>query len=696
MTQLSDTAEAAPPRSTVRRRTLVRIRSLTAIVFIVGVTLLVQGCSVPTASRQQPQQPYVLPDSVVAPLVKVIPHRTVTALPTARLAKGLTPPTNRWFSGLVYGASPAPVFPLPLSFGLTPNGFQFGVPTVSSSASAVVGPLSSAVIVDVGATSQEVSRYDAASVTIQQTKGPTVVGPTIIAEGSPFVTYSAVHATTIALGKPFLASSNGVFTRLVNGTTYGFVTTGKVGSGTGKVTLSGGQLITWFAVAQGSTVAKFAAAARAPLVGTNVTYSVSGTRSTTTVYYQTASGAPTLFAAMRHQYGAPYPPKDCAAAGYPSIFGQLRLCSGISLTWSVPTLQATSALPLQSITPAQKSDLAVRVAADAANPGPMPHDIYFAGKYLYRLANLFTVAQQVGATAASTLLKADLVSDLNKWTDPRGCLVRSVQCFVYDPSGKGIIGLAPAFGSDVYNDHHFDYGYFLYAAGAVAANDPALARKWAPILNLLAADVGTGGPSTYFPQQRVFDSYAGHSWAGGTGISNVGNNEESSSEAVTAWNGLALWAKAANQPALLTEATWMLSTEASSADAYWTNFPLGTAAVEGYKHSVVSQVWGAQRVYSTFFSNANSAKLAIVLLPMSPVAGYLGGDQSRIRLNLRGAAPSGFDVPFGDQLLMYSALESKQAAAAGIATARALPASSIDGGDSRTYLLAWMMAHSTN
>jgi endo-1,3(4)-beta-glucanase len=673
-----------------------RIQSLVAIVFVVGATLLVQGCSVSAASRQQPQQPSVLPDSVVAPLVNAIPHRIVTALPTARLAKGLTPPTNRWFSGLVYGASPAPVFPLPLSFGLTANGFQFGVPTVSASTSAIVGPLSSAVIVDVGATSQVVSHYDEASVTIKQMKAQTVLGSTIIAEGSPFVTYSAVQATTIALRGPFLASSNDVYTRLVNGTTYGFVTTGKVESGVDKVTLSSGQRITWFAVAQGSTVAKFAAAARAPLVGTNVTYSVSSTRSTTTVYYQTASGAPTLFAAMRHQYGAQDPPKDCADAGYPSIFGQLRLCAGISLTWSVSTLKATPALPLQAITPAQKSDLTVLVAADAAKLGPMPDDTYFAGKYLYRLANLFTVAQKVGAAATAALLKTDLVSDLNKWTDPRGCLVRSVQCFVYDPGGKGIIGLAPAFGSDVYNDHHFDYGYFLYAAGAVAANDPVLARKWAPVLNLLAADVGTGGPSSYFPEQRVFDSYAGHSWAGGTGISSVGNNEESSSEAVTAWNGLALWAKAANQPALLTEATWMLSAEASSADAYWTNFPLGTAAVDGYKHSVVSQVWGAQRVYSTFFSNANSAKLAIVLLPMSPVAGYLGGDESRIRLNLRGAAPSGFDVPFGDQLLMYSALESQQAAAAGVATAQSLPASSIDGGDSRTYLLAWMMAHSTN
>ena len=41
-----------------------------------------------------------------------------------------------------------------------------------------------------------------------------------------------------------------------------------------------------------------------------------------------------------------------------------------------------------------------------------------------------------------------------------------------------MVGLTPSFGSDEYNDHHFHYGYFLYAAGVLAANDPALAKQW--------------------------------------------------------------------------------------------------------------------------------------------------------------------------------------------------------------------------
>ena len=41
----------------------------------------------------------------------------------------------------------------------------------------------------------------------------------------------------------------------------------------------------------------------------------------------------------------------------------------------------------------------------------------------------------------------------------------------------------------------------------------------------------------------VFDPYRGHSWASGPSPFASGNNQESSSEAVAAWNGLALWAR---------------------------------------------------------------------------------------------------------------------------------------------------------
>ena len=62
-------------------------------------------------------------------------------------------------------------------------------------------------------------------------------------------------------------------------------------------------------------------------------------------------------------------------------------------------------------------------------------------------------------------------------------------------------------------------------------------------------------------------------------------------------------------------------------------------------------------------------------------------------VNVAEAAPNGFDVMFGDYLLMYSALAGPEAAASALDAAQSLPATRIDDGDSRSYLLAWLLTH---
>ena len=68
-----------------------------------------------------------------------------------------------------------------------------------------------------------------------------------------------------------------------------------------------------------------------------------------------------------------------------------------------------------------------------------------------------------------------LTEQLTKWTEPKGADTRSEFCFVYDEQAMGIVGLTPSFGSDEFNDHHFHYGYFLYAAGRAR---PRTTRSW--------------------------------------------------------------------------------------------------------------------------------------------------------------------------------------------------------------------------
>ena len=662
-----------------------------------------------TASGCAPAQPVetveggaVFPDAAVEPLVSGVPERTVKALPQARLADGLLPPTNRWFSGLVFGEPSMPVFPLPLSFGLTDGGYSFGLPEVVSSEKTIMGAFAPMVAVDLGADAQRVSAYDVASVTISQLRDNVELGHTVIAQGSPFVAFTASSDVEVTLGTAFDeqagdgAAGDAAWTTEIAGETYGLVTTGVLSGET--VTLAAGDTLTWFAVAPGGDVDEFVAAARHPVVSTAYSYALDGDgtsdgdTATTSIDYVTTDGSPTLVAAMPHQASAA---SSCTSGSYPSVYGELALCATGTLSWSVAAVPPAGTLDLSGLSAEQKTQLAEQVAVDVATTGDFPTDSYYGGKALYRAVNLWSIATQIGATDAADALKTRIVAELDDWMDPAGCEQRANRCFVYDAAAHGLVGLDASFGADEFNDHHFHYGYFLYAAGVLAADDAALAATWAPVMDLLAADIATGtAGTTHFPELRTFDVYAGHSWASGTSPFGDGNNQESSSEAVNAWNGLALWAAASHQQPLAAQARWMLSAEAASAQAYWTNFDLDDPAYDGFDHTVTSLVWGGKRDWATWFSPEPSAMLGILVLPMSPVSEYLAGDPERIRTNLADATPSGFDVLFGDYLLMYSSLAGEADAADALAASRSLNEDRIDDGDSRSYLLAWLMVHS--
>lgn len=658
---------------------------------VVIAPLLVLAVALSGCVGAVPSAEPALTDAAIGKLADALPQRTVTPLPAARLADGLLPPTNRWFSGMVFGDKPMPVFPLPLSFQLSTAGFAFGIPAVNTNANVIVGGFNGAVAVDVGADSQLVVAYDDASVTIAQRDGDTEIGRTLIAEGSPFVTFTASAAVTAHLQAAF-SQDEGAWTARIGNTTYGLASPGTLSAAGTDLTLQPGQTATWFAVSSGGSLADFVAAARHPVTGTTVTFSTAGGRSTTVIHYSTVGDGKTIVAAMPHQYASLTKGTTCQDGTYESIYGQLKGCTVNELSWSVPAVEPTGSLDLATLNADEKARLSQQLAADFATTPAQPADTYYGGKWLYRLVNLLGIAEKVSADALASQIKARAVAGLDEWMQPDGCTTRDSHCFVYDADARGIVGLTASFGSDQFNDHHFHYGYFLFAAGVLAADEPALADRWAPVMNLLAADIATEGASKHFPQRRVFDAYAGHSWASGTAPFADGNNQESTSEAVAAWNGLALWAKASGQRSLVDEATWMLSSEVASAQAYATNFPSDADAYKGFAHSVISINWGAKRDYATWFSSEPSAMLGILVLPMSPVAGYLGTDASRIRKNLAEAAPAGYDVVFGDYLLMYSALAGPDAASAALAETASLNEDRIDDGDSRSYLLAWIMS----
>ncbi|CAN5426153.1 hypothetical protein BH10ACT6_BH10ACT6_09260 [soil metagenome] len=651
------------------------------LVGLLALIVLIAGCSATATPGATGSGPPL--DSAA----HSVPQRSVAPMPATRLAKNLIPPTNQWFSGLVFG-TPQPVFPLPLSFGLTGSGFAFGVPAVTTSADTIAGGFLPAVTVDNGSASSTITHYDAASVTIEQAGGNgRPVGSLVIAEGSPVVSYTALADGTVSLGTRFTGSGH-VRVATVANTRYGLVTTGSATDT--DLHLAKGQTAAIFAIPSGVDPTKFASQV-SMLTSVSMSYDV-GTTTVKTSLRLHSAGA-TVVAAMPHQLAGLQSPGTCSLGSYPSIYGALELCAGPSLSWTSPKTEPVATVDVSNLSRPEKNELEAQLATDLRDTKALPTDSYFGGKALYRLANILMLAHELGDSTAAIDAQKRLDQGLTKWSEPQGCATRSVECFVYDPAVKGIVGLGASFGSEQFNDHAFHYGYFLYAAGIAATYEPSITRQIQPVIDLLAADIGTGGKSSAFPARRVFDAFAGHSWASGYAPFADGNNQESSSEAINAWNGLALWGTASGNQKLTTEATWMLSAEAASAKAYWTNFPRTAAVYTGYQHSVVGINWSGKRDYSTWFSADANAKLGIQLIPMSPVATYLAGDSDRISENVAEATPTGFGLQFGDYLLMYSALKGGANAAKALDAARSLPRQFIDDGNSRSYLLAWIMAH---
>jgi endoglucanase Acf2 len=677
----------------------------------VAVVALLSGCTSAPAPRSSASDsagattapgavPAVFDDASVASLVKGVPARSIAATPTMRLAAGLVPPTNRWFSGLVFGDQPQPVFPFPLSFAQTETGFSAGLPKATSTTNTIAGGAVPQVSLDVGATGAVVSAYDEVSVTLEHRRGGAVLGHTTIAEGSPLVSYRAASAQRVRLNAPVTADGATRGTIDVAGQRWAVVvSSGSLQGASVSLKADGSVVLLPLPTGASSAVtARLMRAAASPLRSVVTTASASAAGQRTTLAYRTASGAATAVVPLPHQGSKAA--SGCTTATYATIYGTVPVCIAKRISFTTPTIEPRTELDLSGVSDAQRQQLRRQLRADVASSKPFAADTYFGGKSLYRSAMLLQLARQLGdETSAATLTKR-LTTTLDLWTEPGGCTTRKQECFVYDPKLKTVVGLAQSFGSEEGNDHHFHYGYFLYAAGVVAAKDPDLAKRWAPVMDLLAADIASrpaDGAGKYFPTSRVYDPYFSHSWASGYSPFADGNNQESSSEAVNAWTGLSQWATASGDKALGAEAAWLLSGETASALAYWVAPKLSGEQFQGFSHRLVSLNWGGKRDFATWFSPKPSAIIGIQLIPMSPVSSYLaseaGGGPEHIRSLVKTAAPDGSAGSFTDYLLMYRSLAGKADAAAALREARTLPDTAIDDGSSRTYLLAYLMAN---
>ncbi|HEX6887234.1 MAG TPA: glycosyl hydrolase, partial [Candidatus Nanopelagicales bacterium] len=595
-----------------------------------------------------------------------------------RVDPELPPPTNRWYSGMLFGDQPQPVFAVPLALLAEDDAVTIGLPQVTTTAATIAAPFVPHLRLGLPTDGFAATAADPVSVTVTYEESGRPSGAMRTAAGWPYVAYEALADQTVTLPEGLTPRDDGQWLALTDPSgTYGLAVTDADGErvtapvqGT-DLSLAAGQTVLLFA-APDAAVGALAAHA-VPLTGVETSYAVTGETAGTQLRYLTAGDRPTVFATMPH-HGVGQSPDAQPVGEIGSIWGPLQLQVGTTLRATVPTLQPASELDLSGLDEAARAQLSEQVTTDAralAKAPASPTDTYFGGKALQRDAQLYRLARALSHPDTESI-RTRVVADLDAWLGEQDCTPSRMRCFAYDPRFRGVVGREPSFGSEQFNDHHFHYGYFLTAGALMAETDPTLAARWAPRLAALAEDIAAPEQRPELPALRVFDPYAGHSWASGTAPFADGNNQESSSEAVNAWNGLALWARVTGDEPLAARAAWLLSLEAATARAYWVQPTLPA----GFEHEVVALNWGGKRDWATWFSAEPSAMLGIQLLPMGPVSQYLAGDPDRIRANVAEAAPDGFDTMFGDYLVMYLALADPQAA---LAAAESLPAKLDDG-----------------
>jgi endoglucanase Acf2 len=145
---------------------------------------------------------------------------------------------------------------------------------------------------------------------------------------------------------------------------------------------------------------------------------------------------------------------------------------------------------------------------------------------------LALIADNLGITDA----RQQALSNLEQWIIPWLQGMNS-EPLVYDKvygglvSAQGLTDMVADFGAGWYNDHHFQFGYFVNAIAVLAKLDLPFYEANKAALDTFVRDIcNPDATDTDFPFVRHKDLFDGHSWASGIFQQGNGKGQESSSE----------------------------------------------------------------------------------------------------------------------------------------------------------------------
>jgi endoglucanase Acf2 len=250
-------------------------------------------------------------------------------------------------------------------------------------------------------------------------------------------------------------------------------------------------------------------------------------------------------------------------------------------------------------------------------------DTYWGGKDLLRYAQHMAMAHDMGSPEFATLQNTARSALENWFTYSPG---ESTYYFAAYPAWKGIVGFQSSYGSEQFNDQHFHYGYFTYAAALIGMYDPAFVTNYGPMAKLVAKEYANWDRSdTNFAFFRTFDIWAGHSQASGFPDTTRGGNQESSGEAMNSWSGLFLLGSVLGDSQMQAAGAMGYAMESAAVREYWFN-QYGGVWPPVYNRSVVGILWDNGQDYQTYFGLNPIYVHGIQWLPISPGSTYLAQD----------------------------------------------------------------------
>lgn len=619
--------------------------------------------------------------------------KDASGIDTSHLDNSLIPPTNKWFSGIALQKIPKSVFPTPLSFTPTETSFTIDLPQVETSDKTIFSKASHPTTITIkDAVRYRITRYDELSVDLTYYNSANQgLGTVTLAAGSPYVFYKAARASRTTITSPSPIDMHGKSSLQSSGdksTFYASSYHGATLTQSGSVTTSSlppNGLVTFYVLPSHQDPRPLASSAGTRLTGVDVGYRKVKESLITDIRVSTDTKLPTVLGLLPHQTLSTKP-----AFTLETLYGKQSFVSAATVTFSTPAVPIADSLSLTSLNPSNKAQLVTQLRHDINATQFTAEDTYFAGKQLYRSAQLLHLAKQLQQDDIADTMQRKLHTELSIWLKPNDG--RTKKIFYYDTKIHGIVGQTASFGSQEFNDHHFHYGYFIYAATLLARYDKEFKENYTPMVNVLVADIANMKSDDLFPMRRTFDPYFGHSWASGSSPFNDGNNQESISEALNAWTAVGLWAKEVHNEPLYRQAEWMMANEFQSGLSYWLMFDQTAAPYNSsYSRAISPLNWGGKRDYATFFSAEPRALLGILLLPMNPTMVSYDKLKQRIPELLHEAA-AGASTPYGpfsDYLLM---LESLSGDSDTLGRAKELPDEFVDSANSRSYIYAWIMS----